>query len=85
VSFRCPITGRAIPHGTKPVAIITVTRHRVYYDTPDGKAPGSLRDAGPAPEARVIGRGWEVVEELLVSAEAAQAWWERPLAPEAAP
>jgi len=59
--FICQVSGRLSASGEKPVRIVTEKRERVYFvRTRDGNQ-------------KEIGRGWEIVTELLVCREVAMA------------
>lgn len=65
--FRCPITGKVSVAGEKPMSIVLEKRARVYYDTPDGREPGPNFYATDRWSGSEVGRGTEIVREVLVS------------------
>lgn len=75
--FRCPITGKQSKANEKPVSVILQRREREYWDTPDRRAPApppahaSRDEMERYKDYHVIGRGWEIVQEVYVSRDAA--------------
>ena len=53
--------------GEKPVSVVLQKRSRAYYDTPDGREPGPEFYPSTRWSGHEVGRGTEIVRELLVS------------------
>jgi hypothetical protein len=66
MSFRCQVTGRVQPIGTKPTFVVVGKRNRSYYNTPDGRPRIGNSDNADLEAMREVGSGWEITKELMV-------------------
>jgi hypothetical protein len=64
--FQCGITKKRSKLGEKPYKIVVEKRERVYKR--------KFRDEDGNVEEVIVGRGWEIVKEILASKEGYDLW-----------
>jgi hypothetical protein len=64
--FKCAVTGKLSKLGEKPFKVVTQKRERVYTQR--------FRDEEGNVSEVLVGRGWEIVKEVLMSKEGHDAW-----------
>lgn len=64
--FYCAVTKKLSKSGEKPYKIVTEKRQRIYMR--------KFRDEDGNVEEVIVGRGWEIVKEILTTKEGHDLW-----------
>lgn len=64
--FKCAVTGKLSKLGEKPIRVVTEKRSRIYTR--------KFRDEEGNVVEEMVGRGWEIVKEVMMTKEGHDLW-----------